>query len=158
MEIFSALVDSTTSEEVLTLLSKELIQLGYVKEGYLEAILEREKSYPTGLSFNDHFQIAVPHANIDLTEKEVMVVVKTRNQTLQFHKMDDPAKIIGVNILFLFAIKESKKYIQFLSDFIEILKNVDFQKKIKEYSPKKTVALLDEVLPKYEFLYKGFLI
>ncbi len=137
MEIFSALVDSTTSEEVLALLSKELIQLGYVKEGYLEAILEREKSYPTGLSFNDHFQIAVPHANIDLTEKEVMVVVKTRNQTLQFHKMDDPAKIIGVNILFLFAIRNPKNIFNFFRILLRSLKMSIFRRRLKSIHLKK---------------------
>ena len=158
MEILSALVDTNTSEALLSSISKELIRRGYVKKGYLKALLEREKSYPTGLSFNGEFKIAIPHTDIEFTNKEVMVVTKLNGKPIAFKKMDNPEESIDVETIFLFAIKDSKKYIQFLSDFIEVLKNTHCQKKIKELSPKKIVATLDKALPQYEFYYKGFLL
>ena len=158
METLSALVNTKSSEELLSLLSEELVMRGYVKEGYREALLEREKNYPTGLAFNGSFSIAIPHTNIDFTKKEVMVVAKTINYSIPFQRMDNPAEEVKVETVFLFAIKESKRYIQFLSDFLEALKNESCQNAIKELSPKKIVESLDGALPHYEFSYKGFLL
>ena len=158
MEILSALVDTNTSEALLSSISKELVKRGYVKNGYSKALLEREKAYPTGISFNGDFQIAIPHTDIEFTNKEVMVVTKLDNKPISFQKMDNPEESIDVNTIFLFAIKESKKYIQFLSDFLEVLKNIHCQEKIKELSPKKIVLALDKALPQYKFCYKGFLL
>lgn len=158
METLSALVDTKSSEELLSLLSEELVKRGYVKEGYREALLERERNYPTGLVFNGSFSVAIPHTNIDFTKKEVMVVAKTRNHPIPFRRMDNPAEEVSVETVFLFAIQESKRYIQFLSDFLEALKDENCQKVIKGLSPKKIVQSLDKALPHYEFSYKGFLL
>lgn len=158
MEILSALVKTKSCEEVLSIISTEMVNQGYVASGYREELLEREKTYPTGLSFNGSFHVAIPHANIEFTKKEVLIVAKTRGNPIEFHRMDNPAELIPVNTVFLFAIKDSKRYIQFLSDFLEVLENTKCQKTIKELSPKKTVQTLISALPQYEFKYMGFLL
>jgi PTS system galactitol-specific IIA component len=158
MEILSALVKTKTSEELLSRISLELVNQGYVREGYQEELLKREKTYPTGLAFNGDFHVAIPHANIDFTKKEVLVVAKTRDEPIDFHRMDEPAILIPVDTVFLFAIKESKRYIQFLSDFLGVLGNKKCQETIKQLSPKKTVQTLIDALPQYDFKYEGFLL
>lgn len=52
--------DSKTIEEFFTNASDILMERGYVKESFLDAILEREKKYPTGLEM-PKIVIAIPH-------------------------------------------------------------------------------------------------
>lgn len=158
MDMLSALANSSTSIELLSQLSDELIKRGYVKEGYCEALLEREKTYPTGLSFNHNFNIAIPHTNIGFTQKEVMIVAKTRGFPISFYKMDNPTETIEVKIIFLFAIKESKRYIQFLSNFLELLNNPQYQNIIIDLPPKNIVHVLNKEISQYDFSYKGSLL
>jgi len=158
MEILSALVDSKNTKDLFALIAKELREREFVKDGYYQALLEREATYPTGLSFNGDFKIAIPHTGMEFTKKEVLVVVKMHEGAIPFHKMDNPDETIDVKTAFFFAIKDSKKYIQFLSDFIEVLKDIQCQKKIIELSPKKIVATLGDALPQYNFVYEGFLV
>ena len=51
--------NKTTREEVLKELSEAAIAAGYAKEGYYEALLEREKNYPTGLHIPE-IEVAIP--------------------------------------------------------------------------------------------------
>ena len=48
--------------------SKNLLELGYVTEGYFKAVVEREVSYPTGLAL-ENISIAIPHTNPEFIVK-----------------------------------------------------------------------------------------
>lgn len=41
-----------TSEDAINLMASRLRELGYVKEGYAQMVLDREKVFPTGLPGN----------------------------------------------------------------------------------------------------------
>ena len=63
-EIFEINIKNISSkEEALTYLSDKLIEKGIVKESYKEAILNREKVFPTGLQF-EKYGIAIPHTDV----------------------------------------------------------------------------------------------
>ena len=49
---------------MLVALSSAAIKAGYAKLGYLEAILEREEKYPTGLHI-PQIEVAIPHADAE---------------------------------------------------------------------------------------------
>ncbi|HUM49974.1 MAG TPA: PTS sugar transporter subunit IIA, partial [Anaerolineaceae bacterium] len=57
-------VEAASWQEVLTLLANQLYQSGYVRESYLQAVLDRERQFPTGLRTAE-VAVALPH-----TEKE----------------------------------------------------------------------------------------
>ena len=55
-------VDFSTSEEMLTTVSKDLFIAGFVTDMYGKKIIEREKKYPTGLKL-DGLNIAICHTD-----------------------------------------------------------------------------------------------
>ena len=63
-ELISVGMEAADWEEVLTLLANRLFQAGYVRESYLQAVLNRERQFPTVLRTVE-VAVALPH-----TEKE----------------------------------------------------------------------------------------
>ena len=46
-------MNSDSLEDVVKLIGKKMLEKGYVKESYVEAVLEREKKLPTGLELGN---------------------------------------------------------------------------------------------------------
>ena len=57
------------NKEVLQIMGDAMIQEGYGEEGFTEALLEREKDYPTGLDV-DGIGVAIPHTDAEHVKKE----------------------------------------------------------------------------------------
>ena len=55
-------VEAKDREEAIGKMAKELYKKGYVKESYINAILDREKVFPTGLP-TEEVGVAIPHTD-----------------------------------------------------------------------------------------------
>ncbi len=62
-------------EELFASLSEDLGAKGYVKDSWLEAVIAREKQYPTGLGF-DTVGIAIPHTDPEHISKPYIAFIK----------------------------------------------------------------------------------
>jgi PTS system galactitol-specific IIA component len=130
----------SNSEEVITFLSKKLYEFGYVKEGYLEAVLEREQKFPTGL-YLGNINVAIPHADIKYANKSGIAIVILRNP-VKFKKMDNPSEEIPVHIIFLLVIVKPDDYVKFLSKLTSAFGNQDFLSKLVTSEDAKTISSL----------------
>ena len=61
-------VDNSISDyqTAITFAGTQLLEKGYITAEYIDACLEREKSYPTGLMMTNGQGIAIPHADYTL--------------------------------------------------------------------------------------------
>ena len=61
-------VDNSISDyqTAITFAGTQLLEKGYITAEYIDACLEREKSYPTGLMMANGQGIAIPHADYTL--------------------------------------------------------------------------------------------
>lgn len=134
MDVFVLDVNAADRYELLKLLAEKLYETGYVKSTYLNALIERENEYPTGLVVTDNFHVAIPHADVEHVEKEALVVVRT-NRRITFRKMDDPSTEVPVDVVFLLVIKEPKGYVKFLAALTNLFTNEEFVKIILNGSP-----------------------
>ena len=66
-------VEASTKEEVISLLADALEKQGFVKDTYKDAILVREKEYPTGLPSTSPV-VAIPHADNNLVNTTSIAV------------------------------------------------------------------------------------
>ena len=78
-------LDFKSNSEAESFIADKLFEQGYVKQGYKDALLEREKQFPTGLPSSAP-AIAIPHANADLVNKTTLAVV-TLNKPVTFKNM-----------------------------------------------------------------------
>ncbi|ASB91395.1 PTS sugar transporter subunit IIA [Bacillus sonorensis] len=102
-----------TSRELFRKIGQKLIDQGLVKPAFTEAIIEREKHYPTGLDMSavgtDIPNVAIPHTETDYCNTDRIVVVKLENE-IPFHNMITPKK--QLNVKFAFFILNGKKSAQ----------------------------------------------
>ncbi|NMM65188.1 PTS sugar transporter subunit IIA [Clostridium sp. P21] len=125
-------LEFSSNVEVLEFLASKLYEKGYVKEEYKEAILEREKEYPTGLPSID-IKIAIPHANHTLVNKATLAIGILKNP-VEFKAMDDPDKGLNVSIVIMLALNEPHGHIEMLQRIVKLIKNPDTLKEITQAS------------------------
>lgn len=96
-------LDVENQEQLFDKVAKLLEERQIVTSTYREALIEREKSFPTGLDMEflgkDLPNVAIPHTDIvhNLTENVVVVRLK---KPVTFHNMIAPDKEVEVSLLF----------------------------------------------------------
>ncbi len=100
-------LEADSKETALKIMAERLYELGYVKESYIQAIQEREASYPSGLPMGD-VKIAIPHTDSQHVHKSVICFART-TQDMEFSVMGDPDQQIPVRLISMFALKEKKE-------------------------------------------------
>jgi galactitol PTS system EIIA component len=154
MEIFSAFSNSDR-EGLLRELSTILESKGYVKDSYLESIINREKRHPTGLKVEDLINIAIPHTDVEHVLKPTMVVIKHRDSGLSFFRMDEPKIEIPVDVVFLLVVKEPDGYVNFLAALTSLFQDTQIIKQLIADTPDKICAGLVEKLGQFDLSYEG---
>lgn len=91
--------DAETNEEVIRLAVGCLQKNGYVGDNYVDAVLQREQEFPTGLPTEDVLT-ALPHAFCGDVYKTGVCVVRL-NQPVEFRNMGDPDETLSVEMAFV---------------------------------------------------------
>lgn len=107
IEILEFKTSSTTQNELFKDVSSKLYDLGFVNDKYINALLKREASYPTGLNLHINQQfiascvkhIAIPHTESQYCLKTAIIYVKN-NQNINFKEMINPNKTLKVQHFF----------------------------------------------------------
>lgn len=136
-------LEFSSNMEVLEFLSTKLYEKGYVKKEYKQAILDREKEYPTGLPSAD-IKIAIPHANHDLVNKATLAI-GVLNKPVIFKAMDDPDKELSVSIVIMLALNEPHGHIEMLQRIVNLIKNPETLKEITKAS--SCEEIIDKLKP-----------
>lgn len=137
------------NKEVLSNLADYLKEEKMVKESFKEAILEREKSYPTGLQF-DGYGIALPHTDSEHVIKS-QIAIMTLEKPVKFIEMASSDKEIDVKTIFMLALKDSNQHIKILQKVMELLQDKEAMSKIESFDDsKESVDKLIKLLEKYE--------
>jgi len=122
-------IENNDRKKLLSHLAGKLYDMNYVDEKYLEALLKREREYPTGLVVRSDFNVAIPHADVEYVKREALAVVKTHRK-VTFRKTNEPDIEIPVDVVFLLVIKEPKGYVKFLASLTELFSKEEFIKTI----------------------------
>ncbi|MFN2281053.1 MAG: PTS sugar transporter subunit IIA [Anaerolineales bacterium] len=154
MEIFSAFSNSDR-EGLLRELSTILESKGYVKDTYLESIINRENRFPTGLKVEELVNIAIPHTDVEHVLKPTMVVIKHSSGDLRFYRMDEPNDEIAVDVVFLLVVKEPDGYVNFLAALTSLFQDADFIEQLTSNTPSRICAGLVEKLKQFDLSYEG---
>ena len=93
-----------------------------VTPSYRTALIEREKSFPTGLDMEflgkDLPNVAIPHTDIEHNLAEKVVVVRL-NQAVTFHNMIAPVKEVEVSLLFFIINNSSSSQTNILAQLMD---------------------------------------
>lgn len=124
-------------KEVLYNVAGDLHNRNVVNEGYEEAVLDREKVFPTGLEF-PKYCIAIPHTDSKYINKDAIAVVKPANKIV-FRDMATNSKNLEVEIFLLLLISENENQVKVLSSVIRNFADEEFYNNLLETKDKNQI-------------------
>lgn len=127
-------------EEVIQRLGSKMLEKGYVKATYVNAVLERERNLPTGLNLGS-FCVAIPHTNVEHVHT-AHFAVGVLKKPVQFRSMINPAEKLDVGLVFLLAIKNPEAQVLLLKKLMGVFQDIALLEKIKQADSKEKVGTL----------------
>ncbi len=115
--------------DLLNKLSSLLIQKGYAKASFKNAVIEREKIFPTGL-ITKGANVAIPHTDPEHVIKPAIIFAKLKNP-ITFKEMGSGEKDIDSELIFMLAINNPKEQVTTLSKLMSIFSNEETLTKFK---------------------------
>ena len=109
-------------EEALDLIAEKMIAYGYVHPSFREAVKQREREYPTGLTVWGGLGAAIPHADPEHVVRPVTAVASLTEPVL-FRDMEGHQS--DVSLIFLQAIRDPSEHIDAMAEIIMLLRDVD---------------------------------
>lgn len=134
-------LDCEDAQQALRVLANAFVEGGVVKESFVQAVLDREKVYPTALPAAP-FDIAIPHT-VSAHVIQPSMAVATLAHPLEFQQMGSPDITLHPQILFMLAISDPKEQITLLRRIMKLLQNEQLLQQVKDAStPEEIMELL----------------
>ena len=94
-------IDVKDKLDVLEIMADNLHRLGYVKDTYKKAVIEREKVFATGLPTLIG-GVAIPHTDIQHVDIPAISIARL-NKAVDFVIMGDDSNTVKVDLIFMLA-------------------------------------------------------
>ena len=112
--------DVHSFKEVIQLIGAEFEKAEIVKPSYVEAVVAREKVFPTVLAADGH-NIAIPHTDPEHVLRPGMGVVVTK-EPIEVSMMGSPDIKLQSKIFFPLAMEHPKKQLDLLRQLMNVFK------------------------------------
>ena len=129
--------NSKSSEEVITKLTLLLTKKGLVKESFLQSVLDREKTFPTGLVCNGG-GVAIPHTTTEHVIQPA-IAVATLEKSIPFEAMDGHEKSVNVDVVFMFTVKHPNAQLEMLKSLILLIQDEDSLMRLQNAKCRKEI-------------------
>ena len=111
-------IEASDYKEVLQIIGGILLEKGYVKDSYTDALLEREELSPTGLPV-EPVSIAIPHTDPCHVIRPCVIVLKLK-QPVRFKEMANPEHMVDAAWIFGLVFDDGNKQLPLLASVIEL--------------------------------------
>jgi PTS system galactitol-specific IIA component len=108
-------------EDALRQMAQMLQDAGYVRDTYSEAIIRRERTFPTGLPTGEN-GVAIPHTDI-CHVIDPMIAVGILKAPVEFQNMGDIEDAVNVKIMFMLAMNNCDNQVRLLSELMQIIQD-----------------------------------
>ena len=115
-------------EDVMRQVGSTLIREGYAKDTYVQALIDRECDYPTGLDV-DGYGVAIPHTSVEHVSKPG-IAIAVLNDPVTFTQMGTDDETIGVRLVFMLAVVDPNKHIDELERILAIIQDTAVLEKL----------------------------
>ncbi|WP_035293092.1 PTS sugar transporter subunit IIA [Clostridium sp. KNHs214] len=139
--------EATDKESLLRGLANILEEKGYVKDTYIDGVLQREEEFPTGLN-TPGVGVAIPHTYAKHVKKPTILVAKLKNPVV-FKEMGSDINEVEAKLIFMLAIKNPDQQVKTLSKLMSIFSNEEILLNIYNSNEKSQInSILKNVLEK----------
>ncbi|MPW26134.1 PTS sugar transporter subunit IIA [Alkalibaculum sp. M08DMB] len=120
-ELIDVSLDANDSEDAIKKVGKILFDQGYVKNTYINAVVDREKVFPTGLKLKST-SVAMPHTD-SVHVNEPAICVARLNKPVTFCHMGSADNYIQVELIFMMAITDPNKQLDTLKRMMSVFQD-----------------------------------
>ena len=100
-----------------------MLNAGVVKNTYPQALLDREKDYPTGIAL-DGYSIAIPHCSADNAISPAIYLIRP-NAPVPFDQADDTGKV-NAQLIIALIVTDPKDQLVLLRNLFTNIQDSDF--------------------------------
>ena len=129
-------VTAKDSTDVIKQLGNILEQNNYINNSYIDSVLEREKSFPTGLALSKA-GIAIPHASPDSNVFKNGIAAAHLTKPVKFFRMEDPDSQVDVDMVFMLALS-GNEHLDILKKLFVAFQNEDLVESLKNSTDKQS--------------------
>ena len=129
--------DVHSDKDCIRLMAKRFEECGYVRAGYEEAVIEREKDLPTGLP-GKGINLAIPHTNNEFVIKPAIGVIIPR-EPVAFSMMGMKETKLSCEVVMPLVIKDSKQQIGLLKKIMKIIQDGELLARMKNSKSKEEI-------------------
>lgn len=122
--------DVETAEDCIRLAGEMFEKNGYVNAGYADAVVEREKEYPTGLP-GKGINIAIPHTNNKLVNEPAVGVIIPK-KAVTFSMMGMKENKLECEVILPLVVKDSHQQIGMLKKMMSIIQDGELLKRLRD--------------------------
>lgn len=143
-ELVKINVTAKDQEDILKKLVQLLVDSGKVKPEYYEDVIERERTFPTGLP-TDGVMVAIPHAKSENVLKSG-IAVGVLKEPVKFYNMENPDEALSVRIVYLLASMTADEQLDNLKVLMECFSESDILQKMVDSKTTEEVMEIIKVI------------
>lgn len=142
-------ISAVNKEDAIKQIINQMVKNQYVEAKYIDDVLEREESYPTGLPTDDVFT-ALPHASSEFVHKTGIGIARLTSE-VDFLCMGDSERALGVKLVFVLASpKEDNSHLDCLQDLMQCFTRVNLLNDLMQAKTTDEFATIIENMESYE--------
>jgi PTS system galactitol-specific IIA component len=123
----------------------KLLEKGYITPEYIQACLEREQTYPTGLLMGNGQGIAIPHADYKLVKTNSISILRF-SKAVRFGQMEDADLTVDCGIMFNLAFATSDQHMSVLRRLFTLFQEISFIESCRQMPSEEVGKYVEEML------------
>lgn len=148
-ELLLVPLNASNQYESLQIMGKHLVHLGYVKESFVPAVIEREKRFPTGLPIVG-CPVAIPHTDAEHCIKPGIALAILKSP-VSFIEMGSNGRTLPVKLIFMLSLPNPDIQVKALQELINLFQTKGFLKNLqKAEDPNCAIQIFNKILYKYK--------
>lgn len=130
-----------TKEDVFRKVGGLLIREGYCRGSYVQALIDREKQYPTGLDIKG-VGVAIPHTDASHVIRSAMAVA-VLNNPVTFELMGgEEGETVAVSVVVTMAIRNAAEHLDQVKALLKILQDNSVLRELTSAkSPEEVISI-----------------
>lgn len=127
----------TCGQDILKKMGTAMIHEGYAKDTYVQALLQREKNFPTGLDIHG-IGVAIPHTDPCHVKKEGVALAVLKDPVI-FRHMEDERVQVAVRVIFMLAVLNPETHLKHLQCVLKMIQDAELLGQLLESKGQKDI-------------------
>ena len=129
-ELIQLNMDVVDAKDFFLEVCNKLVDLGYVKESFYDALTKREKEFPTGLP-TQPYAVAIPHADPQHIIKPFIAATRLKS-AIKWCEMATSDVWHDVKFIFMLGFKREHGHVELLQILVENFQDEELMKRLLE--------------------------